>query len=72
MVAAPGVSIETGRGWLASWEASPAADALAIPLSMLRAAVEWKQDRDRSHLLSLPQEQREILTGLLAESEDGP
>jgi tetratricopeptide (TPR) repeat protein len=71
-VASASASLDSARSWLAAWEAIESIDALAIPVEMLRAAVEWKKDRNRSHLLNLPKEQREILTGLLARTEDGP
>jgi hypothetical protein len=34
-------------------------------MRLLQAASAWKRDRDRSHLLDLPPEQREILVDLL-------
>lgn len=72
LAAAPEATLESAQSWLAAWEAAPESIFFEIPLEMLRATVAWKKDRDRSHLLALPQEQREILTGLLADSEDGP
>jgi tetratricopeptide (TPR) repeat protein len=68
LIAAAEVELERARAWLAAWEEAPPVEALSIPLSMLRATVAWKQDRNRSHLLELPQEQRKILTELLADA----
>ena len=45
-------------------------DELGIPLSLLKAARDWKHDRDRAHLLRLPREQREILVSLLGEEAE--
>jgi tetratricopeptide (TPR) repeat protein len=72
LVVAPDVTLESARSWLAAWGAAPESIFFEIPIEMLRATVAWKKDRDRSHLLALPQEQREILTGLLADGADGP
>lgn len=58
------VSQSDAEAWLASWSVEPAPE-LEIPLRMVRAAVAWKRDRDRAHLLALPTEQRQILIGLL-------
>jgi tetratricopeptide (TPR) repeat protein len=52
--------------WLDAWRsAAEHTEELSIAVSMLGAAVRWKADRDRAHLLALPAEQREILTVLL-------
>jgi tetratricopeptide (TPR) repeat protein len=72
VIAAAGVADEAARSWLEVWQEAPASASLAIPLGMVAATVRWKEDRDRAHLMNLPQEQREILTELLADSEDGP
>jgi tetratricopeptide (TPR) repeat protein len=65
LLAGPDTGVDLADAWAAAWLAArPVAD-LEIPLELLRAASEWKKDRDRSHLLSLPPEQREILLGLL-------
>lgn len=65
LLADPDTDVDVANAWTAAWLAAPPVDALEIPLELLRAASEWKKDRDRSHLLSLPPEQREILLGLL-------
>ena len=52
------------EAWVAAWAAAPA-EELEIPVTILRAARKWKSDHDRTHLLSLPSEQREILIDLL-------
>jgi len=64
--------IDLGKAerWVDDWLSAPADDELEIPFAMLRAALGWKRDRDRSHLLALPPEQREILIELLEESEE--
>jgi tetratricopeptide (TPR) repeat protein len=58
------VGQEEARAWVRDWD--DVASALAIPLSILRAALGWKADHDRSHLLALPAEQRKILVQMLA------
>jgi hypothetical protein len=65
LLADPDTGVDVADAWTAAWLAAPPVDDLEIPLELLRAASEWKKDRDRSHLLSLPPEQREILLGLL-------
>jgi tetratricopeptide (TPR) repeat protein len=65
LLADPDTDVDVANAWTAAWLAAPPVDDLEIPLELLRAASEWKKDRDRSHLLSLPPEQREILLGLL-------
>lgn len=67
-MADPEVSIETADAWAEDWLAASEIDDLEIPMRMLRAAQKWKRDRNRSHLLDLPPEQREILAGLLMPS----
>jgi tetratricopeptide (TPR) repeat protein len=60
------VSQKDAESWAEEWEAAGAGHVeLEIPLEILRAAVAWKKDRDKAHLLTLPVEQREILTQLL-------
>ena len=57
--------------WVADWVDSRVGDELEIPINMLKAAQGWKRDHDRAHLLGLPLEQREILTGLLTAEDAG-
>jgi tetratricopeptide (TPR) repeat protein len=59
------ISETQAEAWVGHWAAAPAGSELEIPLDILRAALAWKRDRDRAHLLALPSEQREILAGLL-------
>jgi tetratricopeptide (TPR) repeat protein len=63
------LGVEVGQAeaeaWLADWAAAPGGEELEIPRHMLAAAVAWKHDRNRAHLLELPPEQREILIGML-------
>jgi len=63
------VSVQEADAWIADWRAARRADDLEIPLKLLEAAAKWKKDRDRSHLLDLPPEQREILIDLLSSDE---
>jgi tetratricopeptide (TPR) repeat protein len=62
------VGVDAADEWSADWAAGDQVEELTIPLRMVRAAVAWKRDRDRSHLLDLPAEQREILVDLLREA----
>lgn len=62
------VPIRDAEAWIEDWESVPGISTLEIPIRMLRAALEWKRDKDRAHLLDLPSEQREILAGLLQEA----
>jgi len=64
-MADPEVNAEMANAWAMDWRAAHQVDDLAIPLKLLEAAAKWKKDRDRSHLLDLPPEQREILVDLL-------
>lgn len=67
------IDVEMADAWVGAWAAGREVEGLQIPLRMLRAAVEWKKDQDRAHLLALPPEQREILMGLLTPaSDEGP
>jgi tetratricopeptide (TPR) repeat protein len=50
--------------WVADWVDAPFPEG-DIALQMLQAARAWKLDRDQTHLLALPPEQREILIRLL-------
>lgn len=59
------VSFAQVDSWTEDWLAARRIDELEIPLQMLSAARDWKRDRDRSHLLELPAEQRAIVAGLL-------
>jgi tetratricopeptide (TPR) repeat protein len=70
----PEVSLERANSWVAAWSEGEDVDDLQIPIRLLNAALGWKKDRNRSHLLALPPEQREILVNLLelGESEDQP
>lgn len=61
----PDVEQAEADTWLAEWIAAPAREELDIPRRVLAAAVAWKRDRDRRHLLELPLEQREILIEML-------
>lgn len=54
------------EAWVEAW-ADIQAPGIEIPLSMMRAALAWKRDHDRAHLLELPLEQRQILIDLLAQ-----
>lgn len=64
------VSETKAASWLEEWTAATSSAELDIPLSILRAALRWKGDHDRAHLLSLPAEQREILVQMLMPDED--
>lgn len=64
-LADPEVPFEKADAWVAAWAGAREVDDLQIPLRLLEAAVAWKKDQDRAHLLALPPEQREILVGLL-------
>ncbi len=65
-MADPETSLEVADAWVEDWSKAGAdIGNLEIPLTMLRAARDWKRDRDRSHLLKLPPEQREILLGMI-------
>ena len=60
------VGQSAAESWKEEWEAAAEGHTeLEIPLELLRAAVAWKGDRDKAHLLALPSEQREILMQLL-------
>ncbi len=63
------VSEAAATNWLDEWTAATSPTELEIPLSILRAALRWKVDHDRAHLLSLPAEQREILVQILMPGE---
>jgi len=67
------VSFAEADSWTEDWLAAKRIDDLEIPLRMLVAARDWKRDRDRSHLLELPAEQRQIVAELLQPdgSEEG-
>lgn len=67
-IADPEVDVETAEAWAEDWLEARQIDDLEIPMRMVQAARSWKRDRDRSHLLDLPPEQREILVGLLEPS----
>lgn len=68
------VDLEKANFWVLGWTRVGDVEALQIPMRLLRAAIAWKKDHDRSHLLALPPEQREILVDLLqlGQSEDEP
>jgi tetratricopeptide (TPR) repeat protein len=53
------------EAWVEAWAHGAQNLDLDIPLDLMRAALAWKRDRDRAHLLGLPPEQREILIDLL-------
>jgi tetratricopeptide (TPR) repeat protein/DNA-binding MarR family transcriptional regulator len=63
------INLERAEVWVDDWLSTPAGDELRIPFALVQAALGWKRDRDRSHLLALPPEQREILIELLEEDE---
>ncbi len=65
------VSPEEATAWVENWTAASSRGDIEIPLSILRAARQWKQDEDRAHILALPPEQREILIGLLESTGKG-
>lgn len=65
------VDIESAEAWVADWTKAEEIEDLQIPMRLLRTAVAWKKDRDRSHLLALPHEQREILVDLLESAGSG-
>jgi tetratricopeptide (TPR) repeat protein len=64
-ISGPGVDVEVAEAWVHGWLDVPEILDLEIPKRMLRAALGWKKDRDRTHLMALPLEQRRILTELL-------
>lgn len=64
-IADPKASNEVADSWLADWSKAEEVEDLQIPMKLLRTANAWKKDRDRSHLLALPPEQRKILIDLL-------
>ncbi|HEX7289923.1 MAG TPA: tetratricopeptide repeat protein [Conexibacter sp.] len=53
------------EAWVEDWSKA-ARSRMKIPLQLLDAALAWKRDRDKAHLLTLPPEQREILAELLS------
>ena len=56
------------RTWLQAWErAACDYEEFALPLRLLRAAVEYRETKDKRVLLRLPVEEREILQPLLPE-----
>jgi Flp pilus assembly protein TadD len=69
-MADPEVSAEMSDEWAVDWLAAREVDDLQIPFRLLRAANEWKKDRDQAHLLDLPPEQRKILVDLLAPKDE--
>ncbi|HEX5712924.1 MAG TPA: tetratricopeptide repeat protein [Solirubrobacterales bacterium] len=72
-MADPAVSLERVSAWVEDWFAAGHSDELEIPLELMRVVGEWKRDRDRSHLLGLPAEQREIVVRLLEQAaEEAP
>jgi tetratricopeptide (TPR) repeat protein len=66
---APDVSQQEVDDWIADWAAC-SGEAFAIPLDLLRAARDWKQDHDRAHILRLPHEQREIVMALIEDASE--
>ena len=66
----PAATQAEADAWVADWIDADEGDQLDIPLSLLKAARDWKHDRDRAHLLRLPREQREILVSLLGEEAE--
>jgi tetratricopeptide (TPR) repeat protein len=65
LLADPEAGLDAARSWVDDWRAADEVEDLQIPMRLLRAAGAWKEDRDRSHLLELPPEQRQILIDLL-------
>jgi hypothetical protein len=58
----PGLSAERLMDWQRLWnDAGSGHSELAVPLLLLNAGIEWWRDRDRGHLLALPQELRSVL-----------
>lgn len=58
----PWVTPDLAQTWYACWaEAAAGIEALALPLRLLKAAVDYKADADPRVLLELPVEQRSLL-----------
>lgn len=65
----PRLSSEELTDWERQWSvASRNLPALDVPLTLMNAGIAWWRDRDRAHLLALPQELRSVLEAVLTKA----
>lgn len=61
-----GTTQAKAEAWFEAWRAGGEGhEELTVALAIVQAAVRWKADGDRAHLLALPAEQRAVLVELL-------
>jgi tetratricopeptide (TPR) repeat protein len=65
----PRLSSDELTDWERQWSAaSRNLPALDVPLTLMNAGIAWWRDRDRAHLLALPQELRSVLEAVLTKA----